>query len=98
VIDIGGQLSAGGLGERYPEVMTRRLVTLAYPVLADANKAAIDSFRAEHDAYHVGVVEAHFTIVFEAEGLDEYDYLNHRHDCRDGIANKLSLSVRDAGS
>jgi 2'-5' RNA ligase len=75
--DAPGQLRAGGLGERYLEVMTRRLITLAYPVLTAANKAAIDSFRAEHDAHYVGVVEAHFTMVFEAEGLDEHDYLNH---------------------
>jgi 2'-5' RNA ligase len=57
--------------------MTRRLATLSYPVLAAADKTAIDSFRAEHDPHYVGVVEAHFTMVFEAEGLDEHDYLNH---------------------
>jgi 2'-5' RNA ligase len=57
--------------------MTRQLATLSYPVLAAADKTAIDSFRAEHDPHYVGVVEAHFTMVFEAEGLDEHDYLNH---------------------
>jgi 2'-5' RNA ligase len=57
--------------------MTGRLITLAYPVLAVADRTAIDSFRAEHDSYYAGFVEPHFTVVFEAEGIEEQEYLNH---------------------
>jgi 2'-5' RNA ligase len=57
--------------------MTRSLFTLAYPVLSEADRAMVRTFRVEHDRAKVYRVEPHFTIAFGASGIGDDDYLEH---------------------
>ena len=54
----------------------RTLYTIAPLAVADADRAAIDAFRARHDP-HADVVEPHFTLVFACAAVAEADYLAH---------------------
>jgi len=57
--------------------MTRRLFTLAYPLLSAADRALIGAFRAEYDQFQMHVVEPHFTFVFGTTGVREDVYFKH---------------------
>ncbi|HEX7749394.1 MAG TPA: 2'-5' RNA ligase family protein [Bordetella sp.] len=52
------------------------LYTLAYPLLSDADAAAIESIRREHDPQR-GVVPAHFTLAFGCGAVPGGAYTEH---------------------
>jgi 2'-5' RNA ligase len=53
------------------------LYTLAYPLLSQADKAFIDSYRSEHDAAFRDVVAPHFTMLFGCNQIAESQYKEH---------------------
>jgi 2'-5' RNA ligase len=57
--------------------MTRRLYTLAYPVLDPRDKNMIDAFRTRYDLPYRDVVRPHFTMVFGIADMADSDYIQH---------------------
>jgi hypothetical protein len=55
----------------------RKLYTLAYPSLSDADLKFIQEFRDQHDARYRDVVAPHFTMVFACTSIGEDEYLEH---------------------
>ncbi|WP_374565043.1 2'-5' RNA ligase family protein [Ideonella sp.] len=55
----------------------RRLLTVAFPRLDDADAAFIDGFRAEHDATTRARIDAHVTLVFGCAAVPEPAYVAH---------------------
>jgi 2'-5' RNA ligase len=53
------------------------LYTLAYPLLSQADRAFIDSYRSEHDAAFRDVVAPHFTMLFGCDQIAESQYKEH---------------------
>jgi 2'-5' RNA ligase len=53
------------------------LYTLAYPRLAEMDRAFIEKFRAEHDLRYRNVVAPHFTMAFGCSAVAEPQYLDH---------------------
>ena len=47
-----------------------RLYVVAFPELAAADAAFVDTFRSRHDRPRRELVDAHFTLVFGCEGID----------------------------
>ena len=53
------------------------LYTLAYPLLSQADREFIDSYRSEHDAAFRDVVAPHFTMLFGCDQIAESQYKEH---------------------
>src|SRR5438067_3052922 len=55
----------------------RKLYTLAYPSLREADASFIDRFRHEHDVRYRDVVAPHFTMAFACDAIEEANYRRH---------------------
>jgi hypothetical protein len=54
----------------------RKLYTVAFPSLADADTRCIAEFRAAHDR-QASVLGPHFTLLFACDAVDETAYIDH---------------------
>jgi 2'-5' RNA ligase len=54
----------------------RKLYTVAFPSLDDADAHCIAEFRAAHDR-QASVLGPHFTLLFACDAVDEATYVNH---------------------
>ena len=71
----------------------RKLYTVAFPTLNDADARFVAAVRARHDR-HASMLGPHFTLLFGCDAVDEATYLSHvravaaataafRFDCRE---------------
>jgi 2'-5' RNA ligase len=54
----------------------RKLYTVAFPTLADADARFVAGIRARHDR-QVGILGPHFTLLFGCDAVDEAAYVDH---------------------
>ena len=63
----------------------RKLYTVAFPTLGEADARFIAAVRASHDR-HVSILGPHFTLLFGCDAVDEASYVDHVR----GIASSTS--------